>query len=94
MQGAIRELTLQFDVEDETEFVNDVVIGALGTRLPLTKSYRSIKNVLLTLQSDAGTATYAETADKLATGPLVLCKNAGGLTTGLIDAQVQGVKGL
>ncbi|MES2910632.1 MAG: hypothetical protein V4718_04550 [Pseudomonadota bacterium] len=96
VQGAINELTLQFDVEDETEFINDVAIGALGTRLTLTKSYRSIKNVQLTLQTAAGGADHAETADKLVdgfVGPLVYTKNGASLTTGLVDAFIQGVKG-
>lgn len=92
-RGAIRELTFQFDVEDETEFINDVAISALGTRLPLTKTYREIKNVQLTLQTAPGGADHAETADKLATGPLVYTKNGASLTTGLVDAFVQGVKG-
>lgn len=94
VQGSINELTLQFDVEDETEFINDVAISALGTRLPLTKSYREIKNVQLTLQTAPGGADHAETADKLATGPLVYTKNGPTLTTGLVDAFIQGVKGL
>lgn len=93
VRGAIRELTFQFDVEDETEFINDVAISAIGTRLPLTKVYREIKNVQLTLQAAPGGADHAETADKLATGPLVYTKNGASLTTGVVDAFIQGVKG-
>ncbi|EJL77364.1 hypothetical protein PMI15_04686 [Polaromonas sp. CF318] len=96
VRGAIRELTLQIDVEDELEYVNDAVIAAIGTRLPLTKSFRSIKNVLVTLQAAPGGADSYKVLDKVvagSSGPLIGVYAAGVGTTGLIDAQIQGVKG-
>lgn len=94
VQGAVSQLTLNFDVEDEFEEINDVVVSALGTRLTLAKAYRSIKNVQLTLQDDGGTAISALTLDKLATGPQVAAINSSGTqVTGLLDARIQGVKG-
>ena len=94
-QGAIRELTLQFDVEDETEFLNDVSIAPGGTRLVLTKSYRSIKNILMTAQALGGDTPIPTTVDKNVTlGPLVATYEAGVSVAGKIDAQIQGVKGL
>lgn len=95
VQGAIRELTLIFDVEDETEFLNDVSIAPGGTRLVLTKSYRSIKNILMTAQALGGDTPIPITIDKsVALGPLVATYEAGVSVTGKIDAQIQGVKGL
>lgn len=94
-QGAIRELTLQFDVEDETEFLNDVSIAPGGTRLVLTKSYRSIKNILMTSQALGGDTPTPITIDKNVTlGPLVATYGAGVSVAGKIDAQIQGVKGI
>ncbi len=94
VRGTVSELTVNFDVEDEFEEINDVVISALGTRLPITKAYRSIKNVQLTLQDDGGAAISAMTLDKLATGPLTAAINSAGTqVSGLLDARIQGVKG-
>ncbi len=94
VRGALSALTMQFDVEDEYEEIDDVSILSTGTRLPLTKTYRSIKNIQLTLQDDGGTAGSAKWNDKLASGPLVYCfNNSGAKVAGVIDARIQGVKG-
>lgn len=94
-QGVISALAMHFDVEDEFEELDDVAISALGTRLPITKTYRSINNVQLTLQDDGGTAVSARWVDKDKTlGPLVQCINsAGTAVAGVLDARIQGVKG-
>lgn len=92
-RGMVTEFTLNFDVVDEVEEFNDLVISAAGTRLPVTKLYRSINNVSLTLQN-SGTAVTAKTIDKLSTGPLVACFDSAGVqVAGLLDARIQGVKG-
>lgn len=92
-RGTVTALALLFDVADELEEFNDLVINAAGTRLPVTKKYRSINNVSLTLQS-SGTAVTVKTIDKRTTGPLVACFNSAGTqVAGLIDARIQGVKG-
>lgn len=94
VQGVVSELTLQFDVEDETEELDDISILAAGTRLPITKTYRSIKNIQLTLQDDSGTAVSVKWNDKLETGPLIYCFDSSGTkVAGVIDARIQGVKG-
>ena len=94
VRGAINALTLQFDVADEYEEINDVAVSAAGTRLVLLKSYRAIQNIQLTLQDDAGTAVNALWVDKLSTGPLVICVNSAGVqVAGSLDARIQGVKG-
>lgn len=96
VQGAVRELTFQFDVQDENEELNDVVIAPGGTRLPIVKSYREIKNVLYGLQAAPGGAVTVKTLDKdPVLGPLVATYDDAGVSvTGLIDARVQGVKGI
>lgn len=92
-RGQISALTLLFDVPDEFEELNDVLVSALGTNLPITKLYRSINNVSLTLQA-SGTAVTVKTLNKQATGPRVACFNSAGVqVAGLIDARIQGVKG-
>lgn len=95
IQGTVTALTLNFDVEDEVEDLDDVAVLAVGTRLPITRSYRQISNVLLTLQDDGGTARTARVVDKDEDlGPLVRCYDSAGVaTTGLLDARIQGVKG-
>lgn len=94
VRAVISQLALQFDVVDESEEINNLPISALGTRLPLTKTYRSINNLQLTLQADGGSAINARWVDKLKTGPLVICVNtAGAQVAGNLDARVQGVKG-
>jgi hypothetical protein len=92
-QGVISAFTLQFDVEDEREILNDVVISASGTRLPLTKSYRSIKIVNWTLQDNGGAAVRINVADKLATGPLMYGRDAAEANvSALADFEIIGVK--
>lgn len=94
VRGKVSELTLQFDVEDETEELDDIAISASGTRLPITKTYRAIKNIQLTLQDDGGSAASVKWADKDPTGPLIYCFNSSGAkVAGVIDARIQGVKG-
>lgn len=92
VRGVVSALALKFDVPDEYEELDDIVILASGTRLPITKTYRSIKNVSLTLQSDGGSAKTVKIIDKSTDGPLVACLDGVTQVTGLIDARVQGVR--
>ncbi len=94
MRSAINALQLKFDVPDETEELNNVAIAATGTRLPITKLYRSIENVQLTLQGSGGSAVSARCVDKNAvSGPLIYCLNSSGAAVaGVVDARIQGVK--
>jgi len=94
IQGSISELTLQFDVDDESETINDFAVLSGGSRVPLTKSYRSLKNIRLDLQSDGGGAISASYADKSLDGPLIYCLDGDGAkVAGTVDVTVQGVKG-
>lgn len=94
VQAIVSRFILQFDVIDETEELDDIVISASGTRLPIVKTYRSINNIQLTLQDSGSSAVTTMWNDKLKTGPLVYCFNSAGTkVSGVIDARVQGVKG-
>jgi len=72
--------------------LNDVVIASGSTRLPITKTYRAIKVVNLTVQTDGNGGISGRVIDKDATlGPDVEVLNAAGsAVTGLVDAYIQG----
>ncbi len=91
-QGAIDQLSLIFDVEDIEESFSNLAISSGGTRLPLTKTYRSILVVNVTLNLDAGTAVYTKTLDKHATlGPLIQAYDiTETATSASVDVIVQG----
>ncbi|MEW6263389.1 MAG: host specificity factor TipJ family phage tail protein [Thermodesulfobacteriota bacterium] len=91
-QGQISQFDVLVDVEDIEEDCNDVAISATGTRLPITLSYREIKQVLMTLQYDGGSARSLEVFDKDPDlGPMIKARDGSGtLTTALVDAQVKG----
>jgi hypothetical protein len=88
----VTDITVFLDVEDIEESVNDVAIAAGGSRLPITRTYRAITNVSLTLQSDGSNADAIRIIDKNSTlGPLVQAFVNG--STGepaTIDARIKG----
>lgn len=92
VQGRIVALQIRLDVADVSETLADVALAAGGSRLPLTKAYRAIRAVNLTLQADGGAARTLEVIDKDATlGPL--CQGFDNTHTGTaahVDAIVQG----
>jgi hypothetical protein len=92
MQGVIATLSSIIDVPDVTETVDDFVVDAGGARLPITKVYRVIKNVQITIQDDGNDAVNVKIMDKNATlGPLVQGIDAANLPVqALVDATVQG----
>jgi len=91
-RGRIALLKIQLDVADISETLANIALAAGGSRLPITKTYRSIKAVNLTLQADAGTARSLEVIDKDASlGPM--CRGFDSTHTGAAahaDAIVQG----
>lgn len=91
-QGRILELTSILDVPDVIEDFNDFVVAPGGSRLPLTKQYREILNVKLTLQADGGAGRGVQFLDKDAeNGPLVQVINSSGTSVaGTLDATIQG----
>jgi hypothetical protein len=91
-QGVIYELTALIDAPEISEVVDNAVISALGTRLPLTNTYRVIRSVQLTVQSDGGSGVTPRVIDKdPALGPLVEILNTSGVAVaGLLDAEIRG----
>jgi len=90
-QGVVKDLQVIADVPDISEELNDITIPTSGLRLPITKQYRSIKQVLLTIQDNGGTGVIGQCIDKNTGGPLVkLYDINGNAASGLIDAVVKG----
>jgi hypothetical protein len=91
-QGIVNTFTIVVDAPDVDEKLNNIAISAIGTRLPITKHYTSIKVVNLTLQADGGTALKPQVEDKdPVLGPLVKCYNSSNVAvTGTVDALIQG----
>lgn len=95
VQGRVTDLAVIFDVEDEREQIEDFAVAASGeVRLPITKSYRSIRRVEIALLN-AGTGMSWKLLDKNPiTGPSIEVYNASGTRVAEdIDAFVEGVKG-
>lgn len=91
-QGIIFDFPLVVTLPAIEETLDDVVIGAAGTRLPTAQTYREILNVALTLQDDGGSAASIRLVDKEPTGPLVKAfDSAGAGVTATIDARIRGV---
>lgn len=101
--GLIREIKWIFDVEDEEESVDNLEVPAEGTRIPLVKSFRSIKNIQASLEYyEGGTANSAVWADRgiiedgrIVEGPLIFCIDSSrNRVPGVVDVRIQGVKGV
>lgn len=91
-QGVIYDLTALIDAPEISEVVEDVAVTSGGTRLSLTNTYRVIKSVQLTVQSDGGSGVTPRLVDKnTALGPLVEILNTSGVAVdGLLDAEIRG----
>lgn len=91
-QGVVSQFDLITDLPDVTETLEDIVISASSTRLPITKTYRVIKAVQITVQTDGNGGVNGRTIDKNATlGPDTEVLNASGTAVqGLIDAAIWG----
>lgn len=94
LKPTIHSLAAIVDVEDEIETLNDVAISSAGTRLPITKTYHSIKNISATIQFTGTGAQSIQTLDKDAVlGPLVKPFNASGVAVDAVaDITIQGIK--
>jgi hypothetical protein len=95
VQGRVTDLSVISDVEDESEFLDDVAIAATGTvRLPITKSYRSIRQVQIALLNVGGAKSWVLIDKDPVNGPAIEVYNAAGTrVAGEVDADIQGVKG-
>lgn len=91
VQAMLQQFAVVFDVPDLVEILEDVPIASAGTRLSLTRSYRQIVSVRLTLEDDGGAAAYAKVMDKSLAGPLIKVFTSSDVaTTGLVDVVVHG----
>lgn len=91
-QGVIYALTALIDAPTVSETLDDIAIDPGGTRLPLVNTYRVIRAVQLTVQSDGGAGVTARLIDKDPTlGPLVEILNTSGVAVaGVLDATASG----
>jgi len=92
VQGIIYDLSVDLDVDDIEEVINDQAIDAAGTAVNLANTYRVIQNVQLTLQDDGGDAVTAKIVSKAGTDTITIetlnAAEAG--VTGTVDIRVQG----
>ncbi len=98
----IEDIRWIFDVEDETDYANDLPVPAAGIRVPLTKSFRWISNISFGQEYHAGSAAYRTVyVDKgvitngwVTAGPLIYCKDVNNNNAaGIVDVTMQGAKG-
>lgn len=90
-QAIVTQLSVVYDVPDLVEILEDVPIASGGSRMALTRTYRSIVSARVTLEDDGGSAAYAKVMDKSPAGPLIqVFTTAGAPTTGLVDVVVHG----
>lgn len=88
----LTNLFLRLDVPDVEETIENVLIGASTTRLPLSKSYRGIRMVQFSLQDDGSGAAFVRAIDKdHLLGPRVQVFNSNGVAVqATIDARIRG----
>lgn len=89
---ALSGLVLSLDVDDIVEDIENVAVSNTGVRLPITKTYRKITHVSLTLQTDGSGADSVKITDKSESlGPLIHTYNAQNVeVASIIDAQIRG----
>lgn len=101
--GKVNEMTWIFDVEDEMDFANDLAVPAEGIRVPLTRSFRWIKNISFGQEYHEGSkAVRTVYVDKgiivdgqVVEGPMIYCRDAeNNSVAGIVDVTMQGAKGV
>jgi hypothetical protein len=91
--GAISDICFELDYPDVIESQNDVAISSsgAGTAIPLTKPFRAVKSVQVTLQDTGTGAINAIVLSKTTSSVTVKCVNSSGTAVaGLIDITVVG----
>ena len=76
--GVISALVLTVDAPDINETLSNVALSAVGTRLPIRRSYQSIKAVSLQQIHDGGSAVRLEVLDRSVSGPLCMGLDSSG----------------
>lgn len=101
--GMVDEMTWIFDVEDEMDFANDLEVPAEGMRVPLTRSFRWIKNISFGQEYHTGSqAVRTVYVDKgvieggqVVEGPMIYCRDANNNSvSGIVDVTMQGARGV
>ena len=96
IRGVIRSLELVLDADEITEDVEDLAVLSTGTRVPLTKTFGTIRIVSVIIQDNGGDQATAPVGyrifDKNPTlGPLIkLVNSEGTYVSGLVDVVVRG----
>lgn len=86
-QGKITTLQAIIDVVDVTETLTSVSLASGGSRLPITKTYRSIKYIEDIAIASTSNAKTVFVVDKSITGPLMKGEDASGAdTTTILDS--------
>jgi hypothetical protein len=89
--GEISAISYTLDYPDVLENFNDVSVVAAGTQIPLTKTFRTIKSVQVTIQDIGTGAVSAKVLAKTTTYVTVQVLNAAGTgVVGSVDVTVQG----
>lgn len=95
VRGILEQFTLIIDAVDQYEYLEEVSISNVGTRLPIAKTYSEIKIVHVQIFDDGvSDAVYSAVIDKQTTvgdGPLVkLYDIDGNLVSGTVDVIIRG----
>lgn len=91
-QGIIRRLIAKVDAPDVSETMSSVDIKTGGTRLPITKKFKKINKVFLTLFGSGDAISY-KVIDYNINGPMVICYDKNGNSVdAIVDADVRGYK--
>jgi len=85
-QNVITSIDVILDVPDIEEILSDIAIATTGTQLTLTKTFRVIKFIGITLQFNDQPTTGVIVVDKNAAGPSLKALGADAL----IDARILG----
>lgn len=93
VQGKINKLKASIDAPDVTELIPNVPISADGTRLHITKNFKAITQVFLTLIGGGDAVTPRVVDYNVELGPMIAVLDAeGNRTTGVVNADVRGYK--
>lgn len=94
LRGDISKFVITLDVPDEEEELEDYLVPAVGTRIPLSKAYREIRHIAYILQDDGNHAVKVEKQDYNVTlGPRVQAFNAAGTAVpAIVDFRIKGVR--